>query len=369
MKPGPAFVCSTLSKFAILPLLLLAMACTRKQEAQPATVAVDADQNYFLIPAGKGFGFIDRTGRVVIPPDFEQVRPFYEQLAAAKSKGKWGFINSQGKFSIPARYGDVGDFHEGRAAFSEGGLFGFLDSKGGTAIPARFNHVEAFQDGRAKVQIQNQFTYVDAQGNDPMHGRLFALADNFSQGFALVADGNNRFFVDIHGQTVIRCETGVADSGFWTDLAAAADPRTGSMGYIDKSGRFAIAPVYQAAWMFSDGLGLVRQNGLYGYINPQGSIVISPRYEEASSFFEGRAAAGQKRKFGYVDHNGTLVVPMVYDRALSFVNGLAWVEQGREGIYIDAQGRWVWNGELPAWWIESRPENIEEDLRPAGFGR
>ena len=61
------------------------------------------------------YGFIDKTGRVVIEPTFNWAEPFMEGLAAVKIGKRWGFIDPAGKLVIEAKYGTASSFHEGMA--------------------------------------------------------------------------------------------------------------------------------------------------------------------------------------------------------------------------------------------------------------
>ncbi|PYO91531.1 MAG: hypothetical protein DMD58_04020 [Gemmatimonadetes bacterium] len=44
-------------------------------------------------------GYIDATGRVIIPPRFDEAGDFAEGLAPALVEGKWGFIDATGTAS------------------------------------------------------------------------------------------------------------------------------------------------------------------------------------------------------------------------------------------------------------------------------
>src|SRR5918995_5572892 len=46
-------------------------------------------------------GFIDRSGRIVIPPTFEFAWQFSEGLASAWRNGRAGYIDRTGKFVVP----------------------------------------------------------------------------------------------------------------------------------------------------------------------------------------------------------------------------------------------------------------------------
>lgn len=65
------------------------------------------------------YGFIDKTGKLVIPTIYEYVQPFSEGLAAVNRDGKWGFIDKKGKMVIPANFYFVSRFNEGLASFDK----------------------------------------------------------------------------------------------------------------------------------------------------------------------------------------------------------------------------------------------------------
>ena len=46
-------------------------------------------------PNGK-WGFVNERQQWVIPPRFEEAKPFQTGSAAVKQNGKWGFINKRG---------------------------------------------------------------------------------------------------------------------------------------------------------------------------------------------------------------------------------------------------------------------------------
>ena len=64
-------------------------------------------------------------------------------------------------------------------------------------------------------------------------------------------------------------------------------PERGTLTYTQ-----VIAPQYEAAGQFSDGLAPVKQNGKWGYINTDGETVIPFQYDIAGLFNEGYAIVG-----------------------------------------------------------------------------
>ena len=73
---------------------------------------------------GQGFfsgylcGYIDREGKVVIPPQFDDAYPFSEGLANVQIGGKWGYINKQGEMVIEPKFDEPSSFKNGLALVS-----------------------------------------------------------------------------------------------------------------------------------------------------------------------------------------------------------------------------------------------------------
>ena len=63
----------------------------------------------------KKYGFIDKSGKVVIEPQFDDVGPFSEGFAGVEKDGKWGFIDKSGKVVIEPQFDDAEPFSEGLA--------------------------------------------------------------------------------------------------------------------------------------------------------------------------------------------------------------------------------------------------------------
>ena len=58
-------------------------------------------------------GFIDVTGKVVIPPVYRCAHPFSEGLAKVNDDWKFGFIDRTGKWVIKPVYERASDFNDG----------------------------------------------------------------------------------------------------------------------------------------------------------------------------------------------------------------------------------------------------------------
>jgi len=133
-----------------------------------------------LVPAkssnGK-WGYQDKYGAYVIPPQFVHAEPFHNDLALVcttwgfnlfgKTEGVYlfarvGYIDRIGKFAIGPLFAEgASDFSEGLAAFQPGisswgtAKWGYLDKTGKWAIKPRFVRASDFSEGIAAVQVLN----------------------------------------------------------------------------------------------------------------------------------------------------------------------------------------------------------------------
>jgi hypothetical protein len=106
------------------------------------------------------WGFIDKTGKAVIPCQWEFAEQFSEGLAAVKDNsgkwyGKWGFIDKTGKVVIPCQWWNAKSFSEGLAAVQDvhSEKWGFIDKTGKVVIPCQWKSAFPFFGGFAKVGV------------------------------------------------------------------------------------------------------------------------------------------------------------------------------------------------------------------------
>ena len=106
------------------------------------------------------WGFIDKTGKLVIPCVYDAVDEFHDGLARVNKDGKLGFIDKTGKVVIPLEYDAIGIFHEGLASVKNNGKYGFIDTTGKVVIPFEYDLVNCFRDGLALVLKNDKFLFI-----------------------------------------------------------------------------------------------------------------------------------------------------------------------------------------------------------------
>lgn len=51
------------------------------------------------------YGFVDKSGKIVIPLLYDNVWSFSEGFAGVMRDEKWGYVNTAGEETIPLQYG------------------------------------------------------------------------------------------------------------------------------------------------------------------------------------------------------------------------------------------------------------------------
>jgi hypothetical protein len=169
----------------------------------------EPDRLFQIIEKGKvGYkvGYMDRTGRVVIPPQFIEAHNFSEGLAGVRlgwGHKQYGYIDTNGKVVILPRFDYVDNFSNGLARVYLGGKWGFIDRTGKVIVPVELHYAENFSEGLAGVWgTDKKWGYIDTTGKMVIPPR-FDWGYNFAGGLAAVKLDKKWGFIDQHGNMVI----------------------------------------------------------------------------------------------------------------------------------------------------------------------
>jgi len=120
-----------------------------------------------------GNGYIDRTGKVVIPCDLEKGDNFDCGVTWVKRKGDTYFtlIDKTGRTIPTDNFDKVGSFYgtnDLRCAVYKDGKMGFVDPSGKLIVPCKYIGSSMFTEGLASVclatSVTEQYGFIDANG-------------------------------------------------------------------------------------------------------------------------------------------------------------------------------------------------------------
>jgi hypothetical protein len=247
------------------------------------------------------FVYIDKSGKTVLQPhtplDTKSFRisyrdgdlTFTEGLLPVEQNGKSGYMDRTGKTVIPPRYDAAQSFSEGLAAVKLEGQYGYIDRSGKMVIPPRFKEAAPFSEGLASILSDRHQGYIDKSGQLVIDGPKFDMARSFSEGRAAVKGENGKYgFIDRTGKFVI-------PPRFWrvgdfSEGLAAVQPESGDLAYINSQGEMVIKSLStlpnRPSWAEFDlhyyrfcggvarvGLGNAADLDAEGYINREGKFI------------------------------------------------------------------------------------------------
>jgi hypothetical protein len=345
----------------LTPIVMLCLA------SQGWAQAAGTPELFPIVQYGK-VGYIDRSGKIVIAPQFAAGASFSEGVAVV-----WvetpdyafplaGVIDPSGSWVIPPQFDRIGDFHEGFARAKLNDQLGtwVLLSRSGTVrrVPSRDVSPNSMSIGEVSEGLVSfsptgdKFGFMDtaaALAIQPIYTRVRP----FHEGLAAVCL-EKCGFVDTHGQIVIPLK-----------YEATLDFRKGrarvcaeeKCGYVSKTGLFTQSPdVFlleelmgsHIAEYNADGRHAFYKHGQWGYVDDRARPVIKPEFVRAEEFSEGLAAVtiDEYGRCGYIDKLGKQVIPPVFSSCDQFTKGLAAIARfdatlGTSVAYITSSGRLV----------------------------
>jgi WG containing repeat len=271
-----------------------------------------------LVSKGDSVILLNRTGYEIRKFLFDEAWPveFYGNLLKIEHADSVYFYDTTGNEILALSrtpYFNVSSFLNcNRLLLTSPDGFCFIDRKGETKFKFKEGRPSDFDEesGLATIFFKNKTCFVDTVGNvkfcfkDERHSGFFS-------GLALIQSGKTKFFIDKSGKKVLNVSRYAEVSPFVGEMAEIV--KAGKRGFIDKSGRELIPPIYYRVDFFSSG-----------------AVAVQPTPE---------------RKFYFIDQNNRKIIdqPFDYVESPGFFGDLAWVKKGNKQGWINKKGEFVWS--------------------------
>lgn len=251
------------------------------------------------LPSGR-YGFIDRKGNLVIDATWLIASHFSDGLANVGSVGKQGYINKSERVVIPNTLYMAYDFNDGLARVAvegKGGsgseTWGYINKDGQFAIYPRYEDAGDFSEGLAPVRVNGKWGYIDETGRMVIQPR-FDEAWGFSEELGRVVQNGMCGYIKKDGEFAVKPQPGYFICGDFHEGLASVERE--KVGYIDKSGKYVINPVFDKAEDFSEGLAFAVLGQTRGYIDKNGKFAFTGPFINAWKFSDGLAAVSVDRE-------------------------------------------------------------------------
>ncbi len=265
------------------------------------------DKPYKFLEKGK-YGF-KKNGVIIVPAKYQQVAGYFnEGFIAVKFNNKWGFIDETGKEVIPPKYDLVGNselygqIREGMASIKLNGKYGFVDKTGKEIVATRYDWVEEFSEGLAAVEFRSKWGFIDKTGKEVIPIKYQKVV-SFDNTLGIVQLNNKWGAVDKTGRTAITIKYDKLEFAYQFNqtLNWLRAKLNGKYGFIDRNEVVVIPFVYDDYKInqmvitddendssalvdpmgdFIDRIEMVKQNGKWGAIDFDGNAAIPIKYED-----------------------------------------------------------------------------------------
>lgn len=97
--------------------------------------------------------------------DYEEIKPFCEDVAAFKANGLWGYMDMDGKVVVPAQFEDCHSFSCGLAPVCKDGKWGYINKYGWMKLKNEYDIAYSMMGGTAVVEKGNSKCIINLKGD------------------------------------------------------------------------------------------------------------------------------------------------------------------------------------------------------------
>lgn len=317
-------------KYLPFIFLLIVFGCNSKQ------AIVKLDNKY---------GVINENGDFLIQPIWDDIWWMSENIYPVRKDSLWGFMTRSGRIIINPKYAEVGFFNEGLAVVSNfDGKWGYVDKDGIEAIPLVYDYIFGdFHNGLSDFYIDEKCGYINKNN-------VVVIPATFEQCYPFISEVAQVYNEDEHSVSLINKKGDfIIDKGQYSDnqLWIPKNPypysiknQTGQ-GRTNAIGDTIIPPIYEVTGNFMERRSIVKLNGKWGFYDDQGNLIQEPKFDDLQHFYEGLSLFKLNNKYGFIDKHGEIVIPAKFEKGNRFFNGLAEVQLNGKSGFINKKGEFV----------------------------
>lgn len=193
-----------------------------------------------------------------------------------------------------------------------------------------------FSEGLARVILTatSKVGYINKNG-DFVIPPIYEWGTHFSEGLALVCNGEHKKYINTAGETILEEFGNVKfKTEFINGIAIFEDAETSLQGYLNKQGDIILKPQFGSCEPFNNGIAQVRyiDSFNYYYIDNKGNFIDRKNQIQfhSSRYFDGFAIFSRRGKFGYIDTSMKIIIQPRFHEARPFSHGLAAVKENED---------------------------------------
>ncbi len=330
---------------------------------------------------GCRYGYIDNTGKIIIPAVYDRAKPFVYGVAWVKTgcvsgdcaDGKDGLIDTAGKYLLAPDYSlsFISGFYNGAAIVCAGGRtvdnehiggkWGLVSVRGEWLVKPIYDNMKYMSDTyqrhiRVNKGCQAEDGYyckggkwgvLNVSGKETVPC-VYDAIETFENGYACVQSRNKYGLIDTGG-TIIHVpvfdylipfhDLAIVNRGGMRN--ESGEITGGQWSVIDRNGKEILTGMFHRIEPFG-AVAVIRQDSVCGVIDNKGVLIIKPVYEEIT-VFDSVLRMKKSGKYGLFAIDGALLQKTDFDLIDDCISyGLAKFRKGKIWGYFNPKGEMVW---------------------------
>lgn len=292
----------------------------------------------YLTHNGK-YVFVDSASMQPISHmEYDNCTFFHEDLAAVEINNKYGFVNRSGKLIIPVKYENATIFSEGLCGVKWNGKWGFINQRGEVIIPNKYQTIRPFKDGLAAVYAKEESYEINKNGNK--------VEDE-----AMIIWTPSDYWVKPN-QTELTEVLQTIIEGVNPEIEDLIPDRLdGKYGYKDQKDSVVVQYIYDMAYPFEGNYAKVEIGQKIGVINRIGKLIIPTKFDEIEHIGDEMFKVGIGKwknnnnslkfegKWGIINSSCYEILRPIYDYVWEFQSGFAKILLSDQFFFVDKSGR------------------------------
>lgn len=293
---------------------------------------------YAVMQRNGGVGLLDRQGKEIVAPRYDDLKVLDSTLISVMRDGKWSVVNLHGDIVLPAGYERVNVLSKEYVAYRRDDKWGIVDQRGNLISEPRFDEVTLAENNLFLVRRGGKLGLVSASGKETLPG----IADEisfFNDSLIFYKTGVNWGAVADDGSAVVPAKYEGYSKISDTFIKLIANNQVYVYSLVCKN--VITQGDYDDYYAFSRKYLIIKKNRLLGLIDWCGDVILKPQYFEIQSYAHDAFRVNYRGKWGVVEVNDQSVTPFEYDYMAPLRGAISIVKKGRVFGVVNFKGEEV----------------------------
>lgn len=122
--------------------------------------------DYLLVQQKQKFGLIDRRGKIVIQPAFDEIRPFTDDYFRVRNEQLWGMVDLKMQEILPIYYDYIAPLNQQTSLILKNRQYGLIDQSAQIGVPIQYDKIILEEDKTIKAYQGNALDLYSLNENN-----------------------------------------------------------------------------------------------------------------------------------------------------------------------------------------------------------